>query len=125
MTSPISILSQTSKSGTDERKIILVHFPFTDLTAAKPCPALIIHETPQDVVVAFISSRVPPHVDGCDLFVTEDHPAFPETGLKISSVIKFDKIATVSKDLVEGEIGELSSTLARECNAIMSRVFHL
>jgi mRNA interferase MazF len=105
-------------------KIVLVHFPFTDLTAAKLRPALVIHESDQDVVVAFISSRVPAHLAGSDLPVPEDHPAFPATGLKVSSVIKFDKIATVSKDLVEGEIGELPATLAEDCNAIMRRVFH-
>jgi hypothetical protein len=77
----------------------------------------------QDVVVAFISSRIPPNADGSDLFVCEDNPAFPDTGLNVSSVIKFDKIATVSKDFVEGEIGEIPATLARECNAIMSQVF--
>ena len=106
-------------------KIILVHFPFTDLTAVKLRPALVIHETAQDVVVAFISSRIPAHTDGSDLSVTEDHPAFPETGLKVSSVIKFDKIATVSKDLVEGEIGMVPPILAEECNTIMRGLFHL
>jgi mRNA interferase MazF len=105
-------------------KIVLVLFPFTDLTAAKLRPALVIHETSQDVIVAFISSRIPAQLAGSDLTVLADHPAFPATGLKVSSVIKFDKVATVSKDLVEGEIGEVPATLARECNAIMSRVFH-
>jgi len=40
-------------------KIVLVHFPFTDLSATKLRPALVIHESDEDVVVAFISSRVP------------------------------------------------------------------
>ena len=106
-------------------KIVLVHFPFTDLTAAKLRPALVIQESAQDVVVAFISSRIPAQLAGSDLFVMVDHPSFPDTGLKVSSVIKFDKIATVSKDLVEGEIGEIPAALARECNSIMSRVFHI
>lgn len=40
-------------------KIILVPFPFTDLTATKLRPALVLLEGEQDVVVAFISSKVP------------------------------------------------------------------
>jgi mRNA interferase MazF len=104
-------------------KIVLVRFPFTDLSAAKLRPALVIHENDRDIVVAFISSRVPAVLTGSDLLIADTHPDFPETGLKVSSVIKFDKIATVSKDLVEGEIGKLPATLAKECNAIMSRVF--
>ncbi|WP_321506796.1 type II toxin-antitoxin system PemK/MazF family toxin [uncultured Methanoregula sp.] len=106
-------------------KIVLVHFPFTDLTAAKLRPALVIHETLQDVIVAFVSSRVPTQLTGSDLSISEDSPAFSDTGLKVSSVIKFDKIATVSKDLVEGEIGEIPANLAQDCNAIMSHIFHL
>jgi len=40
-------------------KIVLIPFPFTDLTAAKMRPALVLHEGRKDVIVAFISSRVP------------------------------------------------------------------
>jgi mRNA interferase MazF len=106
-------------------KIVLVHFPFTDLTDSKLRPALVIHVSEQDVIVAFISSKIPEHPVDSDLIVSDDHPAFPLTGLKVSSVIKFDKIATVSNDLIEGEIGEVTRNLADECNAIMSRVFVL
>jgi mRNA interferase MazF len=106
-------------------KIVLIHFPFTDLTATKLRPALVIHESDQDVVVAFISSRVPSHLVDSDLLISADHPSFSETGFKRSSVIKFDKVATVSKDLIEGEIGIIDDRLADECNAIMSRIFIL
>ena len=40
-------------------KIVLIHFPFTDLTAAKLRSALVLCEGKRDVVVAFISSKVP------------------------------------------------------------------
>jgi len=40
-------------------KIVLIPFPFTNLTSAKLRPALVLFEGEQDVVVAFISSRVP------------------------------------------------------------------
>ena len=103
--------------------IVLVHFPFTDLSATKLRPALVIHENPSDAVVAFISSRIPEYLSDADLLITPDHPAFAGTGLKRESVIKFDKVATVSRDLIEGGIGEIDDRLARECNAVMSRVF--
>jgi mRNA interferase MazF len=92
-------------------KIVLVHFPFTDLTESKLRPALVLHESRQDAVVAFISSRVPDHPDDADLIITVEHPAFLATGLKVSSVIKFDKVATIANDLIEGEIGEVSGAL--------------
>ncbi|WXG39447.1 MAG: hypothetical protein WED07_01210 [Candidatus Freyarchaeum deiterrae] len=52
-------------------KIVLVPFPFTDLTTAKLRPALVIHEGTKDVVVAFISSRVPDTPLSGDIVVTE------------------------------------------------------
>lgn len=84
-----------------------------------------IHEGTDDVIVAFISSRVPPRPALSELVITEKDPGLPETGLKVASVIRIDKIATLSRDLVEGEIGELSPVLADECNAVMGRFFRL
>ena len=104
-------------------KIVLVHFPFTDLSGSKLRPALVIHENEPDVIVAFISSRISSSPQESDLLITTDHPAFRSTGLKISSVVKFDKIATLSKILIEGEIGEIQPGLAKECNEIMHHLF--
>jgi mRNA-degrading endonuclease toxin of MazEF toxin-antitoxin module len=54
-----------------------------------------------------------------------DHPSFPSTGLKVSSVIKFDKVATIAKDLIAGEIGEVTKDMADECNILLRRIFIL
>lgn len=39
--------------------IVFVRFPYTDLTAAKPRSALVLHEERDEVVLAYISSRIP------------------------------------------------------------------
>lgn len=104
-------------------KIVLIHFPFTDLTSSKLRPALVLYESADDVIVAFISSKVQAQNLPSDLILSAEHPAFPSTGLKVPSVIKFDKVATVSKDLIEGEIGEIPKILKDECNTITSRIF--
>ena len=36
------------------------------------------------------------------------------TGLKVDSVIKLDKIATLSKSLIIGELGEIGSSIKDE-----------
>lgn len=92
-------------------KIILVPFPFTDLTAAKLRPALVIYEGEKDVILSFISSKVPLKPSNVDIILRKSHSGFAKSGLKLDSVIKLDKIATVLKDLIVGELGELDDNL--------------
>jgi len=79
-------------------KIVLVPFPFTDLTATKLIPALVIYDGEKDAIIVFISSH------------------FKKTGLKTDSVIKLDKIATALKDLIVGELGEPDEEMRQEVN---------
>jgi mRNA interferase MazF len=106
-------------------KIVLVPFPFTDLTSAKLRPALIIHEGQEDVVVAFISSKVQSALSEADVLVSKKDAGFKMSGLKVDSLIKLDKIATVLKDLVVGELGELAEEPRREVNRKLRKMFEL
>jgi len=106
-------------------KIVLVPFPFTDLTAAKLRPALVIYEGERDAVVAFISSKIPSELSEVDILITEDHPGFRRAGLKVDSVIKLDKIATVLKDLIVGELGELDEELRKEVNRKLRSIMEI
>ena len=106
-------------------KIVLVPFPFTDLTAAKLRPALVVYEGEKDAVVAFISSKIPPELSGVDILIKQDHPGFRRAGLKVDSVIKLDKIATVLKDLIVGELGELDEDLRKEVNHKLKRIMEI
>ncbi len=104
-------------------KIVLVPFPFTDLTATKLRPALVLFEGQKDVVVAFISSRVPQEPTLTDVVVEEAHPEFGMTGLKVSSVIRLDKVATIWKDLILGEVGEIGDKLKKEINSRLLKAY--
>ena len=104
-------------------KIVLVPFPFTDLTATKLRPALVLFEGERDVVVAFISSRLPHELGPTDIMVDEDLPDFELTGLKVASVIKLDKVATISKELILGEIGEIGVMLKKKINRAISKAY--
>ena len=106
-------------------KIVLVPFPFTDLTAAKLRPALVIYEGEKDVVMAFISSKIPSELSEVDILITKDHTSFRKAGLKVDSVIKLDKIATVLKDLCMGEIGEVDEKLKQEVNQKLKRIMEI
>ena len=91
--------------------IVLIKFPFTDLSGSKRQPALILTTVKQyepDIIVAFISSVIPSSLSATDVFLsTSDALKF---GLKKTSVIKLDKLATLDKSLVTGEFGSLSVT---------------
>src|SRR4030042_5812407 len=90
-------------------KIVLVPFPFTDLTAAKLRPALVIYEGEKDAVMAFISSTIPSEPSEVDILITKGHPSFRKTGLKVDSVIKLDKIATVLERILYAVFFHLNS----------------
>ncbi len=97
------------------RKIVLTPFPFTDLSRNKVRPALIISSTltnNADVIVAFIStifdaSKLSPN----DELILDTDTDFAATGLKKSSVFKMDKLATLERSILLGELGETSDAL--------------
>ena len=106
-------------------KIVLIPFPFTDLTAAKLRPALVLYEGDRDVVLAFISSKVYAGAGPAGVLVTASHAGFLKSGLKVDSVIRLDKIATVLKDLMVGELGELDDGLRAEVNRKFAKLFRI
>lgn len=94
----------------DRGRVILVPFPFTDLSSQKIRPALILSADPasgSDVIVAFISSMLPTHPTPVEVILSDTDPSFQKTGLRVSSVIRCDKIATLDKRIVLGELGTL------------------
>ena len=105
-------------------KIVLIPFPFTDLTSTKLRPALVLYEGEKDVVVAFISSRVD-KLKPIDIIINEKNVEFKLTGLKLTSTIKLDKIATISKELIVGEIGEIGPKLRKELNRKIAEIYNL
>jgi mRNA interferase MazF len=97
-------------------KFVLVPFPFTNLKARKLRPALVLYEGKEDVVVAFVSSRIDRFEPNTDVKIETSHPEFRTTGLKVSSIIKLTKIATLHKGLLIGILGELPKDLVQEVN---------
>ncbi|MBI2184693.1 MAG: type II toxin-antitoxin system PemK/MazF family toxin [Thaumarchaeota archaeon] len=106
-------------------KLVLIPFPFTDLTSTKLRPALVIYEGRADVIVAFISSKMPEKPARHDVIIEQSHPEYGLTGLKVPSVVKLDKVATVLKSLILGEIGELGPILKGEVNRRTRELFRV
>ena len=107
-------------------KIVLIPFPFTDLSAPKVRPAVIISSFLQgeDIIVAFISS-VKNRIQKTDIILNSQDKNFSKTGLKADSVIKTGKLATLDKKIILGEIGEISADTGKEINKKIKILFGL
>ena len=91
--------------------VVLTPVPFTDLQGMKVRPAIIVSRTDRqgdDVILAFVSSVVPAQALPTDLIVDPETPEGRSAGLKRSSAIKCDKLATVQRRILLGELGILS-----------------
>ena len=90
--------------------IIIASFPFTDLKNSKRRPAVVlaVNSRPDDVVMAFISSVVPTHLGPYDILLSPSDADFSQSGLKVSSVVRLNKLATVDRRLLTRRIGFLS-----------------
>ena len=108
-------------------KIILVPFPFTDLSSQKVRPAVIVsvaNPYAKDVIVAFVSSVVT-KASVVQVKIAETMPAFDHTGLKKTSVVRCDKLATLDRKIVLGELGAMPLPLLRKIDAGLRRVLGL
>jgi len=100
--------------------IVLTDFPFTDLSGAKRRPALVIstdNDRRIDVIVAFITSM--PRYDRDAVSI----PPTARTGLKVASSVRFDKVATINKDIIAGRIGNADPVWLDEARGIFFSVF--
>jgi mRNA interferase MazF len=99
--------------------VVLIRYPFTDLTGAKARPALVVtpdHLLPrlEDVLCLFISSAMPDDLLPTDFVLEPRHPSFPTTGLKRRSVLRMHKLALLHKVLVLRVLGEGERSLMSE-----------
>ncbi|MEA5141388.1 type II toxin-antitoxin system PemK/MazF family toxin [Arcicella rigui] len=100
--------------------LILIPFPFTDLTGNKLRPAVILVDSSKDITVCFITTQLKWKED-------TDIELFPSkvNGIKKHSLIRLSKIATIDKSLALGKLGELDNIEIKELNAKLKDLFQL
>ena len=106
--------------------IVLVRFPFSNLSGVKLRPALVLIGTDEhgEVCLAFISSRVEQGHE-FNLLLTRQKSDFRYTGLKVDSVVRLNKIVTLHRDLIAGRLGRLSAPLIWILDQKLARVFNI
>jgi mRNA interferase MazF len=91
-------------------KIVLINFPFDDLASSKLRPAICLTgkiSRFNHLVLAAITSNISNATEPTDVIV-EFNSANASTGLKTSSVIKTHRLITVSENIIQKVIGDLS-----------------
>ncbi len=100
--------------------IVLIPFPFTDLSGTKNRPALILAKGEVDITVSFITTQLKWQED----FDLKIEPS-QINRLKRTSLIRLSKLATIDKDLVIGKLGSLSQDELTVVDKNLIRIFKL
>lgn len=100
--------------------IVLITFPFTDLSGSKLRPAVVLVETSEDLTVCFITTQLG-WQEPSDLLLQ------PSTtnGLKKPSLVRTSKIATLDKTLARGLLGRLTQQDTSQLNAKLKTLLQL
>ena len=92
--------------------VVLVPFPFSDLSTSKQRPALVVSSdafnlSHNDVIVVALTGQVPA-ISSSDEFIVPPHE-LGSCGLLKQSLVKLSKIVTLHQQLVIKRIGTLPS----------------
>lgn len=101
--------------------IVLVKYPFTDLSGEKLRPALILVPEDQegDFLLAFITSSVT-RKGPFDIQLSKD-----KTGLHKDSILRLKKVMTIHKSLILGRIGNVSAEQWNTIQSTLRKMFDL
>ena len=91
--------------------IVLITFPFSDLSGSKLRPAVVLADTFLDLTVCFTTTQL-------QWQEPTDVQLFPNSsnGLKKQSLIRTSIIATLDKALAKGLLGTLTNTELADLN---------
>jgi len=108
--------------------VVLVPFPFTNLTTEKLRPAVIVSVDPQriDVIIAFISSVVSPgEPSETDYVLHQDELDFVRTGLKKTSTFRMRKLMTIERSRIIRRLGRVSPAIQKELDIRLGQALGL
>ena len=109
-------------------RVVLVPFPFDDLSTTKMRPAVCLTDPigpHRHVILAFISSRIPDALLESDLSLDAAEPDFAETGLRVSSTLRLHRLMTVTTSLIRRELGRLSPRMQADADYKLHHLFRL
>jgi mRNA interferase MazF len=109
-------------------KVVLVPFPFDDLSSSKVRPAVCLTNSIgvyQHVVMSFITSKIPDDLLATDIVIDAADDDFAMTGLRVSSTLRTHRLMTTTTALISRELGALSPRLQTAVAASVRTLFEL
>ena len=109
-------------------RVVLVPFPFDDLSSSKVRPAVCLTEPIgpyRHVVLAFITSSVSVESLETDIIFDSRDPEFASTGLRVSSTLRLHRLMTATTTLIRRELGQLSPLLQIQVSSRLRKLFGL
>jgi mRNA interferase MazF len=105
--------------------IVLVRFPFSDLTTTKVRPAVVLAAHGDDVTIVGVFSSIPQPVRGTWLAISDRDPHFATTGLRAASVVKAERIAVIEQSLIVRKLGILPAAQFQRLKEAVKRCLQL
>jgi mRNA interferase MazF len=106
--------------------VLLVRFPFTDLSSTRIRPALVVGRVRgDDLILAFITSRVAGFDPSVEHLLEPSDPEFSRTGLRVASLLRLDRLATLNQNLVYRRLGRIGPRTEQVVANALRNVFDL
>ena len=109
-------------------KIVLIPFPFDDLSSSKVRPAVCLTEPIgqyRQVVLAFITSKFPTELLETDILIASDSEDFEASGLRVSSALRLHRMMTATTTIIRRELGQLSEAQQETVKDKLKKLFGL
>jgi mRNA interferase MazF len=104
--------------------VLLVPFPFTDLSAIKQRPAPVLsperlNNVRTDLVVAAITSQIPDVVGEDEVLLSDTD--LRTAGLPKASIVKLGKIFTIHQGLIRKKLGRVPDPILKSILQMLAR----
>jgi len=100
--------------------VIVLPFPFSDLSKSKKRPALIVANLQcDDFILAQITSES--RIDGYSILLMEDD--FKKRGLNLNSIIRPNRLFTADKSIILYKAGSIKKSKIKEVEEKLIKIF--
>ena len=107
-------------------RVVLVPFPFDDLSGSKVRPAVCLTDAVgayRHVVLAFITSTVPPRLEPTDVLFEPGSADFARSGLRVHSALRIHRMVTMSATIIQRQLGALTPNLQAQVQQRLRALF--